>query len=218
MKTVLITGAGGNLGAAAVKAFGAAGWKVIAVVSPGKLPENHGSVLYREADLSLESAGSQLISSLIGEFGRIDAALLLVGGFEAGGIEKTGIEALRRMYSLNFETAYYLARPLSTHMRGHGKMILIGARPAMDPKAGKELVAYGLSKSLLFKLAEYLNAAAERTMAHVVVFRALDTPQNRESMPKADRSRWVHPDRVAAIMLKLADSAAGEAVTEIKGS
>lgn len=217
MKTVLITGAAGNLGAAAVNVFASAGWQVAAIVSPGKLPSSTNQVTYFEADLQDETKASKLVQDIISKFGGLDAALLLVGGFEAGGLDKTDGAALKRMFSLNFETAFYSAKPIAMHMQQHqGKIFFIGARPALDANAGKGLMAYGLSKSLLFKLAEYLNAAASRTLAHVIVFQALDTPQNRASMPNADRSHWIAPESASRRMLELANQPGGAIVSELK--
>lgn len=218
MKTVLITGAAGNLGAACVNAFAGADWQVVAVVSPGKRPgASHPAVEYIELDLSKEKETAEGLEKLLQRHGAIDAALLLVGGFESGGLDRTDGAALQRMYSLNFETAFFTAKPLFRAMkeRREGKIIFVGARPALDPGSGKNLVAYGLSKSLLFTFAGYLNAAAERRMAHVVVFSALDTPQNRAAMPKADRSAWVAPEKVAQVMLGLTTGIQEEVVVEI---
>jgi NAD(P)-dependent dehydrogenase (short-subunit alcohol dehydrogenase family) len=205
MKTVIITGAGGNLGTAAVSVFAEAGWRIVALVSPGKLPSGKmEGVEFLEADLLDESATAGVVASVIAQYGQIDAALLLVGGFEAGTVESTDSAALRRMFALNVETAYHVARPLFLAMQNQksgGRLIFVGARPALNAAAGKSLVAYGLSKSQLFKLAEYLNAASTKVRSHVAVFTALDTPQNRASMPNADRSGWVTPEKAAGAML-----------------
>lgn len=161
MKTVVITGAGGNLGSAAVDVFVRGGWRVAALVSPGKRPANdRPGVDYVEADLLDEGATDKLLATLWARYGAIDAALLLVGGFESGTIETTTSDALRRMFALNVETTYHVARPLFIRMKeAGGRLIFVGARPALQASAGKNLVAYGLSKSQLFKLAEYLNAS-----------------------------------------------------------
>lgn len=163
MKTVLITGAGGNLGSAVVKRFVTDGWQVLAIVSAGKTPaEKAKGVDFFEVDLVDEQAVNTMIHQISSKYKTLDAALLLAGGFEAGGVDKTDGAALMRMYSLNFETAYHIARAVFNRMLMQpegGKIVFVGARPALEPKAGKGLVAYGLSKSLLFKLSEYLNAA-----------------------------------------------------------
>jgi NAD(P)-dependent dehydrogenase (short-subunit alcohol dehydrogenase family) len=200
MKTVVITGASGNLGAACVTHFASAGWHIVMLVTPGKVPaEKKANVDVIEADLTDEKGAAVVMQRILTMYPGVDAALMLVGGFEAGGISSTDDAALERMYDLNFLTAWHVARPLFTHMneRAGGKLVFIGARPALDAKAGSQLVAYGLSKSLLFKLADYFNEASQTVRSHVIVFNALDTPQNRASMPKADRSTWVAPERVA---------------------
>lgn len=201
MKTVLITGAGGNLGSACVTHFASAGWRVVMLVTPGKVPaEKKANVDAIEADLTDEAGTATVMGRILTMHPGIDAALMLVGGFEAGGVDKTDNATLQRMYDLNFLTAWHVAKPLFVHMGGKsagGKLVFIGARPALDPKAGSKLVAYGLSKSLLFKVADYFNAASKKVRSHVIVFNALDTPQNRASMPKADRSTWVAPEKVA---------------------
>lgn len=207
MKTVLITGAGGNLGAAAVDRFVDNGYQVVALVSPGKVPtEQRKHVDYLEADLLQEGPVRELMDRVFAMYAAINGVVLTVGGFEAGDVEATDEAAMKRMYSLNFETAYHVARPAFRYMQsqpGGGRIIFIGAKPALDAKAGKSLMAYGLSKSLLFKLAEYLNAASEKVKSHVIVFSALDTPQNRTSMPKADTSQWVRPEKVAGVMVEI---------------
>ena len=50
------------------------------------------------------------------------------------------------------------------------------------------MVAYGLAKSLIFRLAELMNAEAKGTnvVVAVIVPSTIDTPQNRKSMPDAD--------------------------------
>lgn len=217
MKTILITGAAGNLGIASVRTFATAGWRVLAMVSPGKAPGPSAEpIFYFEADLQQEENTQRLVDKLVNQFG-IDAALLLVGGFEAGGVEKTDGAALKRMIALNFETAYHVARPLLPHLqrKGRGKVVFIGARAALDAQVGMNLVAYGLSKSLLFKFADYLNALSTRVTAHVMLFTALDTPQNRAAMPKADVSKWVSPERVANVMLRLAEAEIAAPVAEV---
>jgi NAD(P)-dependent dehydrogenase (short-subunit alcohol dehydrogenase family) len=66
----------------------------------------------------------------------------------------------------------------------------------------KGMTAYGLTKSLLFRLAELLNLEAKGTdvVAVVIVPSTIDTPQNRASMPDADFSTWMDPAKMAEII------------------
>ncbi|MEP7169524.1 MAG: short-chain dehydrogenase, partial [Bacteroidota bacterium] len=80
-----------------------------------------------------------------------------------------------------------------------GKIILIGSEPGKDGSKAKGSVAYGFTKSLLFRLAELINAEGrdKNISAHVIIPTTMDTPQNRAAMPKADFSKWTTPEKVS---------------------
>lgn len=204
MKTILITGATGNLGRAAVEKFSREGHSVIALVSPGKSLGYHttGSVTSYEADLTDERSVDQTIATIIQNHKTIDAAILTVGGFAMGSIEHTDAAALQAMFSINFSTAYQVARPVFNHMMTNatGRIVFVGARPALQAGDGKKMLAYALSKSLIFKLSEFLNAegSEKSVITSVIVPSTIDTPANRAAMPNADFSKWVSLDQLTA--------------------
>jgi NAD(P)-dependent dehydrogenase (short-subunit alcohol dehydrogenase family) len=206
-KTIIITGANGNLGAATVKKFLDEGYKVVAVDHSGShlgFAAGHDNFELRQVDLSDEAASTDFIAEVISLYGKVDGALLLVGGFAMGDIGATDGEALRKMYSLNFETAYFLARPLFQHMveNGYGRLVFMGARPAIKPEQGKGALAYSLTKAMLFNLADLLNATAKgkNVVSAVVAPSTIDTPVNRQSMPDADPTTWVQPGQIADVL------------------
>jgi NAD(P)-dependent dehydrogenase (short-subunit alcohol dehydrogenase family) len=210
MKTALITGASGNLGQACVNKFLKEGYHVVATVTPGKgLGYSvDGPVETVDLDLTNESRVTEVIKSIISKRGSLDAALLLVGGYASGGIAETDGATLQRMIALNFETAYFVARPVFQQMISQasgGRIIFIGARPALRPKEANKSLGYALSKSLIFKLAEALSAAgsSSNVTTSVVVPSTIDTPSNRTAMPKADFSAWVGADEIAAALFHL---------------
>jgi NAD(P)-dependent dehydrogenase (short-subunit alcohol dehydrogenase family) len=219
-KTILITGANGNLGAATVKKFLDEGYKVIAIDHSGThlgFAAGHENFELRSVDVGNEQEVDDFLKEVILLYGSIDAAILLVGGFAMGDIAATDGEAMRKLYSLNFETAYFVARPLFQNMlqRGYGRLVFIGARPALKPEQGKGALAYSLSKSLLFHLAELLNATAKgkNVVASVVAPSTIDTALNRKSMPDADPSTWVRPEQIAGL-LEFICSEKGDALRE----
>jgi NAD(P)-dependent dehydrogenase (short-subunit alcohol dehydrogenase family) len=217
MKTVLITGAAGNLGKACVEKFLTEGYKVLATVSPGQmLGYDLSGIETFEADLANEASVEQVINEITQSY-KIDATLLLVGGFAIGNIKDTNGAALQKMFSLNFDTAYFVARPIFNHMmkQSAGIIVFIGARPALIPADGKSTLAYSLSKSLVFKLAELLSAegASNNVVSHVIVPSILDTPLNRANMPTANFSDWVKPEDIADTIAYLC-SDAGAAIRE----
>ena len=206
-KTIIITGANGNLGAATVQKFLDKGYKVIAVDQSGThlgFAASNDNFELKSVDALNEAAVSTFVEELIELNGRIDGALLLVGGFAMGDIQQTDGAALQKMLSLNFQTAYFFARPLFTHMlnNGYGRLVFMGARPALRPEQGKDALGYALSKSLLFELAQLLNATAKgkNVVASVVAPSTIDTPINRQEMPNADPNAWVKPAEIAALL------------------
>ena len=207
MKTVIITGANGNLGSTVTGSFLSKDYKVIATVRKEEDRnefEDHPNLQVEVLDLTDEAKTEAFARKVIEQNGPIDGALLLVGGFAAGNIAATGSADIKKQITLNFDTAYHLTRPLFQHMmeQNKGRIVFIGSRPALQASAGKSLVAYGLSKSLLFKLAEYLNAEAKGKNVTVTVIApsTIDTETNRKSMPDADFEKWVKPGALAEIM------------------
>ncbi len=199
---ILITGSSGNLGKATVAKFIAEGHHVIATVSPGKKPAHtHPSMSAYEADLTNEISVRDTFRKIIADHDRIDVAVLTVGSYAQGTIADTDSEALTKMMTLNFNTTYFLARPVFLHMleRGEGRIQLIGAGPGLDLSEGIHSVAYALSKSLIFRLAEIFNAQArgKNVVTSVVVPGTIDTPANRLANPDHDYSDWVSADEVA---------------------
>ena len=207
MKTVIITGANGNLGTAVTKEFLDKNYRVIATIANENSTSDfnpHPNLEMSVVNLTDEKETTSFVEKLIRKYVVIDAALLLVGGFAMGDIENTTGDDLHKQIALNFETAFYVTRPLFGHMMNNkkGNIVFIGARPALNPAQGKNLIAYGLSKSLLFKLAEYLNEEAKgiNVSVSVVAPSTLDTALNRKSMPDVNPDNWVKPTEIAEIL------------------
>lgn len=211
-KAILITGAGGNLGAAVVKRLTEENRHLLATVHNADAVESLQSEQVEAValDLTDEAAVQPFVAQQTTQKD-LEAAILLAGGFRPGSLLQADGAAIKKMFAINFETAFYLVRELLPvfEKRGGGQFVLVGARPALDPKAGKDLAAYAFSKTLVFKLAEFINAYGKDKgiNATVIVPSIIDTPPNREAMPDADFSKWVTPEAIAdAIAFTLSDS------------
>jgi len=220
MKTIIITGANGNLGVATVKQFLQEGYKVIAVDSAGsnlQFALDNANFELHSINLTDEAATAAFAEQVIVQHKQVHAALMLVGGFTAGDINTSTGAELQKMFALNFQTAFFLSRSLFSHMQssGYGRLVFIGARPALQPQQGKGLIAYALTKSLLFNFAEMLNEEAKgsNVVTSVVVPSTIDTELNRKSMPDADPANWVKPEQLADVM-ELLLSEKGDALRE----
>ena len=207
MKTIIITGANGNLGAVTVKKFLEHDYRVIAVARSGSelgFAKDNKNFELHQLDLSDENASLLFIKEAISLYGSIEGGLFLAGGFAMSNIANTTGNTLKKMFALNFETAYHISRILFEHMlqNGYGRLVFIGAKPVIEPEHSKNAVAYTLSKSLLFNLANILNAAGKgkNVTASVVAPSTIDTAPNRESMPDADRNKWVKPEQIADVL------------------
>lgn len=201
-QTILITGAAGALGTIVTRYFLEKDFRVVAITGPGSTPPPPAAgCAVLEADLNDAEATLACVEQAIALQGTISGALLLAGGFAMGSITGTGTDHIKQQIALNFETAYHVARPLLKHFneRGSGRLVFVGARPALEPQAGKDMIAYALSKSLLFQLAEYINAEHKGTdiTASVIVPSTINTAANRTAMPDADFSNWVSPEAIA---------------------
>jgi NAD(P)-dependent dehydrogenase (short-subunit alcohol dehydrogenase family) len=213
-KVALITGAAGNLGAAMVTAFAAAGAQVVAA---DRFPEQiaelpAGDHLLAPAyDAMDEAATVALVTAVMARYGRIDALANTIGGFHSGpAAHETDPQTWDFMMNLNARTAFLLSRAALPVMieQSAGSIFHTSARPALKGAAG--MAAYSASKSALSRLVE---AMADEVKGHGVRVNAvmpsiIDTPQNRAAMPNADASKWVAPESIAALAVFLASDAA----------
>jgi NAD(P)-dependent dehydrogenase (short-subunit alcohol dehydrogenase family) len=201
---VIVTGAYGNLGQAVVKKFIGEGYAVAGSIMPGEavprgFPETGFSG--NTVDLTNEEDAGKWVSSVIEKYSSVDAAVLTVGGFAMAPIAETSAADIQRQYKLNFETAYNIARPVFVQMmkQNNGRIFIIGARPGLQASFSNGMVAYGLAKSLVIRLAELINLEAKghNVVAAVVIPSTIDTPQNRKAMPDANFADWVKAEDIA---------------------
>lgn len=207
MKTAIVTGASGNLGQAVIQRFLNDGYHVVGTIIPNdpvKLSIGHKDFETAIVDLMDEQSSMQFVSTVVEKHSNIDVAILTVGGYAAGKIADTAISAISKQIKLNFDTAYNVARPVFNQMlkQGSGRIFLVGSKPGLDMHNSKGMVAYGLAKSLIFRLAELMNdeARGKDVVVNVIVPSTIDTPQNRESMPDADFSKWVKAEEIADVI------------------
>ena len=202
-RTILITGASGNLGKEVVNLLHAEGHTLLATYHHTEPDESlMGQLAFCvKVNLQHEEETNTVVQNLIQQFPNLDAAVLLAGGYEGGSIPETNSHIIEKQINHNFKTAWNVVQPLMDHFKkkGQGQFVMMGSRPGISPEAGKHSVGYALSKSLLFSLSDIINAEAKGTeiTSSVVVPSTIDTIPNRQSMPDADFSKWVKAEDVA---------------------
>ncbi len=215
-KTVLVTGAAGNLGRAVADAFFERGANLALIGRRlDELTKEYGSAnarrLLAPANLLDQVEVDAAVKSVIERFGRIDVLCNIAGGFRMGTpVHETPDELWQSMLDLNARSVITMARAVVPPMlaAASGKIINVAAMAALAGKAG--MGAYGASKSATIRLTETMAAELRDKGINVncVMPSIIDTPQNRAAMPDADPGRWVTPAAVAEVILFLASDAA----------
>jgi NAD(P)-dependent dehydrogenase (short-subunit alcohol dehydrogenase family) len=217
-KTAIITGGAGNLGRAVVKKFLDSDYRVAVTLEPNAHTDEHfrnqsPHLECYELDVTDEEKAANFVKECAQKYGRLDAVVMLVGGFSLGTIADLNQASVENMLRLNFYSALAIAKPAFEVMKAQkgGRLIFIGARAGLDLKNGGYAVEYGLSKSLLFRLSELFNAEgnADGIVSSVVVPSVIDTPANRASMPNANFDDWVKPEIIAESIAFLCSDAGG---------
>jgi 3-oxoacyl-[acyl-carrier protein] reductase len=211
-RIILITGAKGGLGSFVTKSFLAAGATVIGSSRSIKQSDyNNPRFTAMAVDFSDATAVQKMVDDVISRFGKIDVLAHIMGGFAAGTIAETDEKTWMQMLDMNLISAFHALRAVLPYMHKtkYGRIVAVGSLTATEPHAG--LGAYVASKTALATLVQTValeNVDANIT-ANVVLPGTMDTPANRASMPTADFSKWLQPENVASLILKLADESSG---------
>jgi NAD(P)-dependent dehydrogenase (short-subunit alcohol dehydrogenase family) len=213
IKHAIITGAAGNLGQAVTNAFLDTGCTVHAIISHRDNIEKTQTkgLFVCQADLMSENEALNTINKIIIGIESIDLIIMTVGGFAPGSLQEVTLTDIDKMYRLNFVTAFNVVKavlPFIEKQQTGGQFVFIGARPAMHPEQAADMVAYALSKSLIFRLSEIINESGKGKNIHsyVIVPGVIDTPQNRTAMPGANFTKWVKPEEIAGQIVRLVSS------------
>ena len=209
MRTVMLTGAAGNLGRAVAAAFGDANL-VLLDLKRGNLQDGDRE-LFIETDLLNAQSVQAAIDKAVQRFKRIDVLCNIAGGFRMGAsVHETADKDWDFMFNVNARTVLNMSRAVVPVMLkgGGGKIVNIGAFAAQ--KGAAQMGAYIASKSAVIRLTETMAAELREQNINVncVLPTIIDTPENRAAMPKADPSRWVAPQDLAQVIAFLASDAA----------
>jgi NAD(P)-dependent dehydrogenase (short-subunit alcohol dehydrogenase family) len=218
-RVVLITGATGALGSVVTREFaktrarlaltGRSGQKLERLIGKIGLPAER--VFTVAADMAEADGVDGLVEAVVARFGRIDVLLNTAGGWSGGKhVGDTSVEEWDHMLALNLRSAFLLSRAVLPSMleTGWGRIIHVSSKTAVAPRAKQ--AAYAVSKMGLITLTEVIAAEIKGSgvTANVILPTIIDTPANREAMPKADPSKWVPPEHIAATMRFLCSDAA----------
>lgn len=215
-RTVMITGAGGNLGRAVADAFAAQGANLVLLdLDRAKLEQiygaNHPQRLLLTANLLDKDELGAAVKAAVERFTRIDVLCNVAGGFRMGSaVHETSDQDWDFLLNLNARSVLNTAHAVVPLMlkAGSGKIVNVAANSAQRGLA--QMSAYCASKDVVIRLTESMAAELRDSNINVncVMPSIIDTPENRAAMPDADASRWVAPDSLAEVIVFLASDAA----------
>ncbi len=215
-RTVVITGAAGNLGQVVAKTFADDGARLVLIdLKHEALTKAFGADdetrMLLAADLLDQHAVHAAVDKAIARFQHLDVLCNLAGGFRMGQpVHETTDATWSLLFDINVRTLLNMVRAVVPGMlkAGSGKVINVGAASAQ--KGVARMGAYCASKSTVIRLTESMAAELREHNINVncILPTVIDTPENRASMPDADPGRWVAPADLAQTILFLASPAA----------
>ena len=141
------------------------------------------------------------------------ASIHLAGGFAAAPLAETSMATLRQQIDTNLISCALCCRAAVKAMAHNtagsgGRIVNVAARPALEWRSGAGMTAYTASKAAVAALTAALaeEVAKSGILVNAVAPSIMDTPANRQAMPKADYSLWPKVEDVAATILFLAST------------
>lgn len=207
MNTVLVTGAGRGIGLATVRAFAAAGWRVLA------LDKNFSGFDEKEAvRIEFDLTELDQIPKLISSLGDIHALVNNAGVQNALPYDRYTEEARRKIIRINLEAPAELMRALAPQMiaRRSGRIVNLASIASWQPHPD---LWYGVTKagiaSMTRSFAMYLgrhgiqvNAVAPGPV-ETELLKVVDAARREMLLRQVYTGRVGRPDEIAAAILWL---------------
>lgn len=213
---IIVTGGAGSLGTAVVQLLLDLG-AVCSVPCFDEAEEkafefaDHPNVFTKaNIDLTDEGQTQSFYKHAMDKQGPLWASIHLAGGFGMGKIADMPLDKFNKQFRLNTVTCYNACRAAVPWMRKSnydgGRMVNVAARPAIEPRQGKGMTAYTVSKAGVAALTQSLAAEVveDDILVNAVAPSIIDTPQNREAMPDANFEKWPKPKQLAKQIAYLA--------------
>jgi NAD(P)-dependent dehydrogenase (short-subunit alcohol dehydrogenase family) len=208
-KACIVTGGSGALGVAVVERLRGAG-ATVAVIHRGASLQP-ADLTFGGIDVADPAAAQAAVTEAVKKLGGVYALINIAGAFRWETLADGDVATWDLLYSVNLKTAVNACKAALPHLiaNGGGRIVNIGSANAVKAAAG--MGAYAAAKAGVAKLTEALSeeVKAKGITVNAVLPTIIDTPANRAEMPKADFSKWVRPDAIAALIAFLLSEEAG---------
>jgi NAD(P)-dependent dehydrogenase (short-subunit alcohol dehydrogenase family) len=206
----VVGGGGGALGTAVVRRLAAAGRRIVVPTRhPGRTAQLEGVT---EVECDLDDADSVARLRIdVEAMGAWEGMVSASGGYAGGRAHEVEDAVIEGQIAANLLGPWRLARAAAASMVAGGtggRIVIVASQAAVGVARGQ--AAYQVSKVAVLKLSQVMAAELQGhgITVNAVLPGTMDTPGNRESMPKANRSSWVSTDSVAAVIEWLLSDAA----------
>ena len=210
---VVVTGGAGALGTAVVAALVETGAVCHvpcfdeAEAKRFRFREHKQVAVTVTGSLAEEAAVGRLYRGIAPLWGSIHIA----GGFAAAPLREAAVASIRQQIDMNLVSCLLCCRAAVTAMTANaagagGRIVNVAARAGLEWRSGSGMVAYAASKAAVAALTAALaeEVAKDGILVNAVAPSIMDTPANRQAMPKADYAAWPKVEEVAATVLFLA--------------
>jgi len=228
---VLVSGAGGGIGAATVRRFAAAGWRVVAADLDSDALDRLDSaavVARLPADIRTAGACRALVEQAMAAAGRLDALVNAAGVWREGPVDECREADFDAVVDVNLKGTFFLCSAAIPHLKAtQGAIVNISSDAGHQGNLGA--AAYCASKGgvTIFTKALALELAPHGVRANVVSPGDVDTPMLRfqaerygggdpESYlsgllaryPQGAQARFIRADEIAELVFYLCSPAA----------
>lgn len=157
-QVIVVTGAIGGIGRAAVVALATRGWYVVAT---DRLATDNGVVdeisavgagEYRAVDLIQEGAPDSLVTDVVARLGRLDGLVNVAGMHKLADTPRTSVEDWDAILGLNLRVPFLLCRAAIPHMARAGRGVIVNVASEAGIAAIPDQVAYNVSKAGMLML------------------------------------------------------------------
>ena len=230
-QVVLVSGAGGGIGAAVVQRFAVAGWRVVATDIDGGALERiagDGVIARVRGDIRSVDTCRDIVAQAVAAAGRLDALVNAAGVWREGPVEECSEEDFDAVVDVNLKGTFFMCSAAIPHLRAtQGAIVNVSSDAGHQGNLGA--AAYCASKGgvTIFTKALALELAPHGVRANVVSPGDVDTPMLRfqaerygggdpqaylagllAKYPQGGRARFIRPAEIAELVLYLCSSAA----------